>query len=248
MTCRAWLRSRRTAEFPAAVPLADVPPAVLPPAAAQPPGTAETRFDLAAVPDDLMAAGYDLGRRSRPGRFRDGDLPRGRRRRADGDGVGPGEPNGQPLPGQTGGAGDGQARGKRRGLLAVGAIVLVVAAALGVTLATGSTATKNTAATTVPSQSAASAAAKASAAAAKASAAAAAKASASAQASASASAQASRAAAAKAAAQRVTTLPVASAAAYGPDGFADGDDPGNASARHRARRVAAVDVPVVRLA
>ncbi len=56
-----------TAEFPAAVPLADVPPAVLPPAAAQPPGTAETRFDLAALPDDLMAAGYDLGRRNRPG-------------------------------------------------------------------------------------------------------------------------------------------------------------------------------------
>jgi hypothetical protein len=123
---------------------------------------------------------------------------------------------------------DGQVRGKRRGLLAVAAIVLVVAAALGVTLATGSTATKNTAATTVPSQDAASAAAKASAAA-QASASAAAKASASAQASASASAQASRAAAAKAAALRVTTLSVASAAAYGPDGFADGDDPGNAN-------------------
>jgi cytoskeletal protein RodZ len=214
-----------TAEFPAAVPLADVPPAVLPPAAAQPPGTAETRFDLAALPDDLMAAGYDLGpaESAGPGSATAifplvGD-----------DGAGPGEPAGPPLPGQAGGAGDGQARGKRRGLLAVGAIVLVAAAALGVTLATGSTATRNTAATTVPSQAAASAAAKASAAAAKASAAAAAKASASAQASASASAQASRAAAAEAAAQRVTTLSVASAAAYGPDGFADGDDPGNAS-------------------
>ncbi|MGH3210849.1 MAG: hypothetical protein ACRDNO_24145, partial [Trebonia sp.] len=44
-----------------------------------------------------------------------------------------------------------------------------------------------------------------------------------------ASAQASKAAAATAAAQRVTTLHVASAAAYGPDGFADGDDPGNAN-------------------
>jgi cytoskeletal protein RodZ len=219
-----------TAEFPAAVPLADVPPAVLPPAAAQPPGTAETRFDLAALPDDLMAAGYDLGpaEPAGPGSAT-AIFPAVGGDGAGGDGAGPGEPNGQPLPVQTGGAGDGQARRKRRGLLAVGAIVLVVAAALGVTLATGSTATKNTAATTVPSQDAASAAAKASAAAAKASAAAAAKASASAQASASASAQASRAAAAKAAAQRVTTLSVASAAAYGPDGFADGDDPGNAS-------------------
>ena len=215
-----------TAEFPAAVPLADVPPAVLPPAAAQPPGTAETRFDLAALPDDLMAAGYDLGPAEPPAPgSATAIFPV-----VGGDGAGPGEPNGQPLPVQTGSARNGQARGKRRGLLAVAAIVLVVAAALGVTLATGSTATKNTAATTVPSQSAASAAAKASAAAAKASASAAAKASASAQASASASAQASRAAAAKAAAQRVTTLSVASAAAYGPDGFADGDDPGNASA------------------
>ena len=214
-----------TAEFPAAVPLADVPPAVVPPAAAQPPGTAETRFDLAALPDDLMAAGYDL-RQAEPAGPGSATaiFPV-----VGGDGAGPGEPAGQPLPVQAGTARDGQVRGKRRGLLAVAAIVLVVAAALGVTLATGSTATKNTAATTVPSQDAASAAAKASAAAAKASASAAAKASASAQASASASAQASRAAAAKAAAQRVTTLSVASAAAYGPDGFADGDDPGNAN-------------------
>jgi cytoskeletal protein RodZ len=213
-----------TAEFPAAVPLADVPPAVVLPAAAQPPGAAETRYDLAALPDDLMAAGYDV----RPAEPAGPGAATAIFPAVGGDGAGPGEPPGQPLTVPPGPGGDGRVRGKRRGLLAVGAIVLVVAAALGVTLATGSTATKNTAATTVPSQDAASAAAKASAAA-QASASAAAKASASAQASASASAQASRAAAAKAAAQRVTTLSVASAAAYGPDGLADGDDPGNAS-------------------
>jgi cytoskeletal protein RodZ len=214
-----------TAEFPAAVPLADVPPAVVPPAAAQPPGTAETRFDLAALPDDLMAAGYDLRPEepAAPGAAT-AIIPA-----IGSDPVGPGGPTGQPVPMGAGTARDGRVGGKRRGLFAVAAIILVAAAALGVTLATGNAATKNTAATTVPSQDAASAAAKASAAAAKASASAAAKASASAQASASASAQASRAAAAKAAAQRVTTLSVASAAAYGPDGFADGDDPGNAS-------------------
>ena len=54
------------------------------------------------------------------------------------------------------------------------------------------------------------------------------KASAAAQASASAAAKASQAAAAKAEAQRVVSLPVASATAFGPDGFADGDNPGNA--------------------
>jgi cytoskeletal protein RodZ len=200
-----------TAEFPAAVPLADVPPAAVPPAAAQPPGTAETRYDL-------MAAGYDV----RPAEPAVPGAATAIFPAVGGDGAGPGEPAGRPLTVPPGPGGDGRVRGKRRGLLAVGAIVLVVAAALGVTLATGSTATKNTAATTVPSQDAASAAAKASAAAQ-------ASASAAAKASASASAQASRAAAAKAAAQRVTTLSVASAAAYGPDGLADGDDPGNAS-------------------
>jgi cytoskeletal protein RodZ len=212
-----------TAEFPAAVPLADVPPALLPPAAAQPPGTAETRFDLAALPDDLMDAGYDL-RQAEPAGPGSATaiIPV-----VGSDPAGPGEPAGKPVPVQAGTARDDRVRGKRRGLFAVAAIVLVVAAALGVTLATGNAATKNTAAATVPSQDAASAAAKASAAA-QASASAAAKASASAQASASASAQAGREADAKAAAQRVTTLPVASVAAYGPDGFADGDNPGNA--------------------
>jgi cytoskeletal protein RodZ len=205
-----------TAEFPAAVPLADVPAAVLPPAAAQPPGTAETRFDLAALPDDLMAAGYDL----RPAGPAGPGSATAIIPLTGSDPAGPGEPTGQPVPVQAGTTRDDRVRGKRRGLFAVAAIVLVVAAALGVTLATGNAATKNTAATSVPSQNDASAAAKASAAA---------QASASAAAQASASAQARREADAKAAALRVTTLPVASVAAYGPDGLADGDNPGNAS-------------------
>jgi cytoskeletal protein RodZ len=213
-----------TAEFTAAVPAADVPPTAMPLAAAQPPGTAETRFDLTAVPDDLMAAGYDL----RPAEPAGPGSATAIIPAIGSDPADPGVPAGLPVPVQDGSGRDGRGHGKRRGLLAVAAIVLVVAAALGVTLATGNAATKNTAATTVPSQNAASAAAKASASA-RASASAAAKASASAQASASASAQARRAAAAKAAAARVTTLPVASVAAYGPDGFADGDNPGNAS-------------------
>jgi hypothetical protein len=94
-------------------------------------------------------------------------------------------------------------------------------------LATGTTAIKNTAATTVPQSASLSASAKASNAA-RASASAAAKASAATRASASAAAKARQPAAAGAGAQRVTTLPVVSATAYGPDGFADGDNPGNA--------------------
>jgi hypothetical protein len=127
----------------------------------------------------------------------------------------------------------GRERGSRRGLFAVAAIIVVIAAGvLGVHLATSSTTTKNTAATTVPTSAAASSA-SASAAQARASASAQAKASASAQASE--SAQARRQAAAKAAAQHVTTLSVASVEAYGPSGLGDGDNPGNAGeaiARH----------------
>ena len=128
-----------TAEFPAAVPLADVPAAVLPPAAAQPPGTAETRFDLAALPDDLMAAGYDL----RPPEPAGPGSATAIIPVAGSDPAGHGEPTGQPVPVQAGTARDDQVRGKRRGLFAVAAIVLVVAAALGVTLATGNASTKN---------------------------------------------------------------------------------------------------------
>ena len=183
---------------------------------------AATAYDLPRVPDDLMAAGYDLG----PAEPAVPGAATAIFSAVGSDPAGPGEPAGQLLPMGPGTARDGRVLGKRRGLLAVAAIIVVAAAALGVTLATGNTATKNTAATTVPSHNAASAAKASAAAQASASAA---KASASAQASASASAQARRQADAKAAAQRVTTLPVASVAAYGPDGFADGDNPGNAS-------------------
>ena len=128
---------------------------------------------------------------------------------------------------QAGTARDGRVRGKRRGLFAVAAIIVVAAAALGVTLATGNAATKNTAATTVPSQNAASAA----------------------------QGECRRAGPriGRGPGQRVGAgqrvglragpqaggrqgrgparhhLPVASVAAYGPDGFADGDNPGNAN-------------------
>jgi cytoskeletal protein RodZ len=275
-----------TAEFPTVPPVA-TPPVAEPPATAelsavplpavqpnivQPPGAAETRFDMAAVPEDLMAAGYDV----RPAEPVETDsataiLPAlGGEPAALGDNIGQpatvqlntvppttGQPdwmqpdpvppgrvppnimppntvppnNGQPVPGQLGDLPPGRERGSRRGLFAVAAIIVVIAiGVLGVHLATGSTTTKNAAATTVPTSAAAS---SASASAAQASASAQAKASASAQASE--SAQARRQAAAKAAAQHVTTLSVASVAAYGPTGLGDGDNPGNASdaiARH----------------
>jgi hypothetical protein len=211
-----------TAEFPAAVPQAAVPPAAVPPAAAQPPGTAETRFDLTAVPEDLMAVGYDL-ESAAPAE------PESAAAVIPAAGSGPAVSSAPAVP-PAAGPGDaahvGRAPRKRRGLfIAAAAVVLVAAGAVGIALASGNTASKNTAATVVPQS--ASAAAKASAAA-QASASAAAKASAAAQASASAAAQASQSAAAKAAAQRVVTLPVVSASAYGPNGSADGDDPGNA--------------------
>ncbi|MGH3262394.1 MAG: helix-turn-helix domain-containing protein [Trebonia sp.] len=136
--------------------------------------------------------------------------------------AGPDEPAGSSEP----------ATGSRRGLAAVAVLIVVIAAgALAFHFATGSTATKNAAATTVPSSAAASAASAS--AAARASASAAAKASAAAQASE--SARASASAAAKDVARHVTTLTVASVAAYGPDGLGDGDNPGNAGnaiARH----------------
>ena len=109
------------------------------------------------------------------------------------------------------------ARKKRRGYFAVAAAVVVVAAgALGIHLATQSTTIKNAAATTVPRPSAAVAA----------------RPSAAAQASASAAAKASASGAVKpsqaAATQPVSSLPVVTAMAFGPDGFADGDNPGRA--------------------
>jgi eukaryotic-like serine/threonine-protein kinase len=92
----------------------------------------------------------------------------------------------------------------------------------------GSTPSPSAAATPVPQS--ATAAAQASAAAKASAAAQASAAKASASASASASQASAKAATQRTAAQSVTTLPVASVRAFGPDGFADGDDPGSASA------------------
>ena len=194
--------------------------------------------DLGSAPEDLMAAGYDLPPTAEPDEAGSATT------------ITP-APAAAPADSQSaavwtaprlGGAGPADlarartARKKRRGLFAVAAAIVVIAAAgLGIRLATaGGTTIKNTAATSVPSPSASAAAARARAAAQASAAAAATRASAAAQASASASAQARQAAAARAAAQRVISLPVASALAFGPDGFADGDDSsgaGNAIAR-----------------
>ena len=208
-------------EFPALEFPEAVPPAVAPPAAAQPPGRAETRYDLSALSEDLpgatedlMAAGYDPRPTAEPG-------DAGAATVIPALGRGPASPQataawpvlGQGGAGEPGPAPARTARNNRRGLLGVGALVVLLAGAvLGVHLATGSTAVKNTAATSVPSPNAS-----------------ASKASASAQASASAAAQANNAAADKAGAQPVTSLPVAAVMAFGPDGYADGDDPGDAN-------------------
>jgi hypothetical protein len=214
----------------------------------QPPGAAETRFDMAAVPEDLMAAGYDA-RPAEPVKTDSATaiLPALGGAAASSDPVGqptavqpgwmqpdpvhsgPVPPNAvPPVPAPPGDLPPGRGRGSRRGLFAVAAIIVVIAVGvLAVHLATGTTTTKNAAATTVPTSAAASSA-SASAARASASAQAKAQAKASASAQASESAQARRQAAAKAAAQHVTTLSVASVAAYGPSGLGDGDNPGNA--------------------
>jgi hypothetical protein len=193
-------------------------PAVAPPTVAQPRAAMETQFDT-ETRSDLAAVGYDL----KPAEPAEADsatkiipvLGTGTA-----DPAAPHVTPEQPVPVLPGTAKAGRVRGKRRGLLALGAVVVLAAAGgVGAYLATGSTATKNTAATSVAGQGASAAAAKTSAAA---------KASAAAEASASAAAKASKSASAKAAAQRVISLPVASAAAFGPDGFADGDNPGNA--------------------
>ena len=197
--------------------------------------------DFPAALEDLMAAGYDLTPAAEPGEAESPTLiipalgpgPADRRATAawpapgQGD-AGRGDPvQGSPAqgsPAQVGPVRTRAARKKRRGFFAVAAAVVVVAAgALGIHLATQSTTIKNAAATTVPRPSAA-AAAKPSAADAQANASAAAKASAAAQASASGAVKPSQAAATG----PVSSLPVVTAMAFGPDGFADGDNPGRA--------------------
>jgi hypothetical protein len=199
-----------------------------------PPGAAETRYDLTAVPEDLspaasedlMAAGYDLGPAEAPADANAGTqiLPP--------TGFGQAPPPAAanwPVPGSVSPGSVspvpaspvpvGAVRKNRRVLFVVSAaVVVVVVGALGYSLVSRG---GSTAAGTAPSANA-SAAAKASALAA-----AQAKASASAQASASAAAKASASPSAKA--QHVASLPVASVMAFGPHGTADGDNPGNAA-------------------
>jgi len=200
-----------TEQFPSAT--AELPAAAVPPTV-----PAQARLETPPAVEDLMAAGYDLPQATGPV----GEAPATKLIPAlDLPPSGPQVPATPPV---SGGGGGGK---KRRGLLIVAAVIVVIAAGVVVThLATGKTATTNTAATSVASSVAASsAAARANAsAAAQASASAAAQASASAAAKSSAAAQASPAAPAR----PVTTLPVASVAAFGPDGVSDGDSPSTA--------------------
>jgi hypothetical protein len=188
------------------VPSGAMPPAVFPPAA-YPRDAADTRFDLRPVTDDLMAAGYQLPAsqtQAWPGPPWPSAAP----------------PSQGPRPGFSSAQGSG-GRGSRQRTVAytaVAAVAAVALIALAVRLA-GGTATHSAAAAT-PTQRAAAPGSSGSA-----SASAAAKASA--EAAASAAAKASKSAAAKTAA-RVAFLPIAAARAFGPDGFADGDNPGSA--------------------
>lgn len=202
-----------------------VPPATVPPAAALPPGSADTRFDLPPVTDDPMAAGYVPWPQAEPDQWPQAwpGQP------GDATAVIPALGHETATPqdfGPAGGAGPGSGRRKRGVAVAAvaGLVVLVALGALGVRLATSGAPARSTAAVGAPQASASAAAARASAAA-QASAAASASA---AQASASASQASASAAASSSAAQAVTALPVASAVAFGPDGPADGDDPGGA--------------------
>jgi cytoskeletal protein RodZ len=205
----------RLPPLPAAAPL-PAPP-VAPSPVAPSPGQADTRFDLPVITDDLMAAGYDLPPSAEP------DAP-GAAAAGSATSVLPAV-SAEPGAAAPAGGGPEQPHGSRRHRaflgVAVVAIVLVAAGILGIRLLVTGSPTRNTAATSAATP-AASAAAQASA-----------SAQASAAARASAAAKASQATATKAparpAAQRVTTLPVASAAAFGPGGLADGDNPGGAS-------------------
>jgi cytoskeletal protein RodZ len=204
------------ADIAPAGPIEQFTAAPVPPAA-QPPRPDETRSDRSPVTEDLMAAGYDLPRPAQP--VDEGSATKVIPAVED-------SPAGPQVPAaRRGPSGDK----RRRGFLIVGAVIVVIAAGVLVAhLATGKTATTDTAAT-----SAASSSSESGAAAAQASASAAAQASASAAAQSSASAAAAQSSAAAkssqaAAAQPVTTLSVASAVAFGPDGASDGDSPSTA--------------------
>ena len=229
-----------------------VPPV---PPTAQPAGSADTRFDLPPVTGDLMAAGYDLTPQQagydltpqqwpdQPGDSTAAGMPAFGQDQTDAQGFTalPGalpfstpQFNAAPQFAAAPGSGIVDPAAKRSASMrksnrrAVAAAVFAVVAlgALGVRLATAGTA--HSTASTAASASAASASAAAAQARASAAAQASAAASASAAAQASASAASASASASQAAAKAVTRLPIASAQAFGPDGFADGDDPGNA--------------------
>jgi hypothetical protein len=197
-------------------------PVPLPPPLPDP--LVDTRHDLPPITDDLMAAGYDLGPEPRPGEPSAGGGPETSVIPAFGlmpdAPARPGGPAGFPAAARA----DGR---RGRGSLIVAAAVAIVVAAgvtLGLTLTAGGTTAGTSNAPVVrpgtPTGTSASGASPDAAASASASASAS-----RASASASAAAQASKQAAASAVA---VSLPLASARAFGPAGFADGDDPGNA--------------------
>jgi Helix-turn-helix domain len=218
-----------------------VPPAAVPPDAAQPPGSADTRFDLPTVTGDLMAAGYDLMPQQWPDQPGDSTaaVPAFSQDQTGAQGftalAGAASSSSAPFDVapqfeavHLAAAKSASVRRSNRRAVAAAVFAVVALGALGIRLATGGTAhgsaSASASASSAAAQARASAAAQASAAA---SASAAAQASASASASAAAQGSAS-ASAAQAAAKAVTRLPVAAAEAFGPDGFADGDNPGNA--------------------
>jgi hypothetical protein len=191
----------------ATAPFGEMPLAAFPPAAfphARPPRDfADTRLDLGTVTDDdLMAAGYQL-----PGSQAQGW-------------PGPPWQSAPPPPVPPAAVRHGEPAGGRQRAIAYTALAAVAAAAvvvLAVHLAGGGTATHAVAGASPAKQAAAPGGSASASAAARASAAA----------EASAAAKASKSAAAKAAAlAHVTHLPVAAARAFGPDGFADGDNAG----------------------
>jgi cytoskeletal protein RodZ len=185
-----------------------------------------TRFDLTAFPGDTEATRFDLPA------VRDGDLRPGEDLMAAGYDLPPtgsGEPARPAIPVQRGrvaypgdaGAAGTQTRSRGRGLLAVFAAVvaLAIVGTVGIRLASSSTTTRNTASTSVPKKVASSAAATKAAAKPTASGAASKK-----------SATPAKSTGARPASGRlpVTSLPIAAAEAFGPDGLADGDNPENA--------------------
>jgi cytoskeletal protein RodZ len=184
-----------------------------------------TRFDLTPVPGDTEATRFDLPV------VRDGDRPPGEDLMAAGYDLPPtgsGDPTRPAIPVQRGRVADPGAAGaagtrttnRGRGLLGVVATVIALAiiAAVGIRLASSSTTSRNTAATSVPKT------VKSSAAATKATA----KPTASAAPKKSAEPAKSTDARPAPGGLPVTSLPIAAAEAFGPDGLADGDNPENA--------------------